>query len=194
MKKRVLVVDGHPDGQSLCAALAMAYAQGARNAGADVELLVLRNLQFDPILHHGYRVPTPLEPALQQAQAFITWAQHLVIVAPVWWGRYPALLQGFLDRVLLPGFAYKYATARSLFPRRLLHGRSARVILTMDAPAWWFRWAYGVRVHRALTHATLRYCGIRPVHTTLFTSVKFRTPGQRQRWLKKVNKLGEQVR
>lgn len=61
MEKRILVLDGNPLTDSFCAALANAYADGAQAAGAQVQLLRLRDLRFDPILHAGYRVVMPLE-------------------------------------------------------------------------------------------------------------------------------------
>ena len=61
----VLVIDGHPDAQSLCAALAQRHAEGLRDGGATVEVLALRESAFDPILRVGYRERQPLEPDLQ---------------------------------------------------------------------------------------------------------------------------------
>ena len=106
MAQRILVILGHPSESSLCAGLAQSYIEGARAAGAEVRLLALGALTFDPLLHAGYRGEQALEPDLQAAQAQITWAEHLVWVYPTWWGAMPALLKGFIDRVFLPGFAF----------------------------------------------------------------------------------------
>ena len=86
MKPRILVILGHPDGASFCGALAEAYAKGAREAGAEVDLLRLGDLDFDPVLRKGYREVQLLEPDLLEAQERVTWAQHLVFVYPTWWG------------------------------------------------------------------------------------------------------------
>ena len=106
--QRILIILGHPSASSLCAGLADAYAQGARDSGAEVRLLRLGELDFDPLLHAGYRQDQPLEPDLQRAQADILWASHLAWAYPTWWGGLPALLKGFIDRIFLPGFAFKY--------------------------------------------------------------------------------------
>ncbi len=79
----VLLIDGHPNPESLCSALAARYAQGARSAGASVEVLALRELRFDPVLHLGYRGEQPLEPDLQQAQQRIRAASHVCLVTPL---------------------------------------------------------------------------------------------------------------
>ena len=124
MTKRILVILGHPANKSFCGALADSYVKGAEAAGNEVRLISLGNLSFDPVLHNGYATIQELEPDLVTAQAAITWAQHIVFVYPIWWGAMPALLKGFIDRVFLPGFAFKYREG-SQFWDRLLSGRSA---------------------------------------------------------------------
>ena len=76
---------------------------------------------------------------LQAAQAQIAWAGHLVWVYPTWWGAMPALLKGFIDRVFLPGFAFKHHQGSSRWDK-LLAGRSAELLVTMDTPPWYYRW------------------------------------------------------
>jgi putative NADPH-quinone reductase len=119
MSKRMLVILGHPSTDSFCGALSETYVQAAKDAGHDVRLLRLDALDFDPVLHHGYNTIQPLEPELLQAQADITWAEHLTFVYPIWWGGIPALMKGFLDRIFLPGFAFKYREGKA-FPDKLL--------------------------------------------------------------------------
>ncbi|ENO94605.1 hypothetical protein C662_00210 [Thauera sp. 28] len=108
MNKRILVVLGHPDNDSFCRAIADSYIDGAKAAGNEVQLISVGDLAFDPVLHKGYTAIQELEPDLVAGQAAITWAQHIVFVYPIWWGAMPALLKGFIDRVFLPGFAFKY--------------------------------------------------------------------------------------
>lgn len=124
MSRRILIILGHSSSQSMCASLARNYADAARQSGAEVRLLSLGEMYFDPILRHGYAHAQPLEPDLRDAQIDIAWAQHLVWVYPIWWGGLPALLKGFLDRIFLPGFAFKYR-ANSVLWDRLLTGRTA---------------------------------------------------------------------
>lgn len=187
---RILVVLGHPDARSLCAGLAQAYAAGAEAGGAAVRTLALGALQFDPLLHAGYRGPQPLEPDLQRAQADITWATHLVFVYPIWWGAMPALLKGFIDRVFLPGYAFKYRTDSPQWDR-LLTGRSAELLVTMDSPPWYFRWFTRAPGHQQMRRAILEFCGIRPVRIHSLGPVRSASDAQRAAWVAQARGWGE---
>lgn len=180
---RVLVVDAHPRADSFCHALAMAVVAGAEAAMHEVRLLALRDLHFDP--HYTQQ---ELEPCLRRCQESLTWAEHLVIVYPVWWGTMPALLKGWLDRVLLPGFAF--ADREDGGWDGLLTGRSATLVSTMDTPLWVFRWILRAPSVQALRAATLGFCGISPVRTLLFSPVKTSTPQRRVQWLRQAREVG----
>ncbi len=166
----ILIIDGHPRAGSLCDGLASAYVEAA-SAKVVVERLNLRDLAFDPILHEGYATPQLLEPDLERAQAAILAARHLVFVYPSWWGTYPALLKGFLDRTLLPGFAFKFQPGKSTWDK-LLAGRSARLVVTMDWPVWGYWLLQGAPGRRAMSRATLGFCGVKPVRLTELSPVR----------------------
>lgn len=186
---RITVIHANPDPESFGRALSTAYADAARTAGHEVRDIVLSNLTFDPVLHHGYRVIQPLEPDLDWAQEDIKWAEHLVFVYPTWWGSTPALLKGFLDRAFLPGWAFKYHDGGRSWDR-LLAGRSARLIVTMDAPGFYDRLMYRASSRRSVSHAVLRFCGVRPCRITTFAGVKTSKPARREAWLGRVRSLG----
>jgi putative NADPH-quinone reductase len=184
----ILLIEGHPDSTSFNAALAGTYAEGARQAGATVERLQLSALSFDPVLRHGYQQVQALEPDLQRAQEKLLWAQHLVFSYPTWWGTPPALLKGFLDRTLLPGFAFKFDSDSTW--QKLLKGRSARLLVTMDFPAWYYRWLFGAPGDKAMAKSTLGFCGVDPVRISHFAMVRTSKPEQRTAWLESARKLG----
>ncbi|WMJ69041.1 NAD(P)H-dependent oxidoreductase [Stenotrophomonas sp. 24(2023)] len=189
MPRSILVLLGHPDRNSLCGALAERYAAAATEAGHAVRLIALGELMFDPILRHGYRQVQPLEPDLRQAADAIAACDHLVLVYPTWWGAMPALLKGFFDRVLLPGYAFRYRQG-SVWWDRLLAGRSARVITPMDTPLWYYRGFYRAPGHAQVRGTILEFCGIRPVRITALGPVRSSTPARRDAWLEKVERLG----
>lgn len=189
MSKRILVVLGHPDNDSFCGAIADSYIEGAKAAGNEVQLISVGDLAFDPVLHKGYTAIQELEPDLVAGQAAITWAQHIVFVYPIWWGAMPALLKGFIDRVFLPGFAFKYREG-SLFWDRLLSGRSAHLLVTMDTPPWYFRWVYRMPGHNQMKRTILEFSGIKPVAISSFGSVKDSSQAKREKWLAKANAYG----
>ena len=153
---KVLIVVGHPRRQSLCQALAAAYGAGAQRAGATVLELRLAELSFDPHVRSFDPRVQPVEESIAQARALLAWADHIVFVYPTWWGTMPALLKGFLDRVLAPGFAFT-ENQRGYVP--LLGGKSAELLTTMDTPRWVYRWIYGAPGHKAMARATLGFCG-----------------------------------
>lgn len=193
MGRRILIVVGHPAAESLSASLAEAYGTAARDAGHDVRILSLARLAFDPILHEGYARIQDLEPDLLRAQEDILWAQHLVFAYPIWWGGPPALLKGFFDRVFLPGFAFKYRK-NSVFWDRLLAGRSARLLVTMDTPPWYFRWVYRMPGHNQMRRTILEFCGIKPVRTSSFGPVRGAAPAAIAGWLATAAALGRRGR
>lgn len=169
----LLIIDGHPHAESLGSALCDAYSEGAKRGGVALERLNLRELSFDPVLHGGYSKKThqPLEPDLVRAQQSIESAAHVTWVFPMWWASVPALVKGFVDRVFLPGWAFEYERGKAM-PKRLLSGRSARVVATMDSPWWWYTLAYKSAIHGAFSNATLSFVGFSPVKTRTVHSVR----------------------
>ena len=169
--KKILVINGHPRPTSLCGSLAEAYVEEAKKNGAEVTLLELHRLQFDLSLHVGYKEEQPLEKDLVRAQELIRAADHLVFIFPSWWASLPALLKGFLDRVFLPGFSFKYRQD-SPFPEQLLKGKTGRVMITMDAPGWYYKWFNRAPGLNIVKKGTLEFCGVKPVKYTLMGMVR----------------------
>lgn len=168
---RTLIILGHPDKKSFCESLATHYENGAKEKGGDVARLNLYELSFNPNLKYGHRINQPLEEDLIEAQRLIKWANHLVIIYPVWWGGVPAILKGFLDRVFLPGFAFKYREHSSEWDK-LLSGKSARLIVTSYAPVIWLYLNYFHPAVNMMKKAVLEFCGVSPIHVTSFGSLK----------------------
>lgn len=180
-----LVIDGHPNAESLCAALAERYA----GAYPGAILLPVRDLAFDPILHPGYRARQEHEPDLLLAKHLVEESEHVVVVTPVWWASTPALLKGFFDRLIVPGWGFEYPEGLSL-PRKLLTGRSGRLIVTSDSPRWWLP-LVGDSTVRQVRDETMRFVGFSPVRTTRFTNVKSSTARTRAAWLDRVGAVAQ---
>jgi putative NADPH-quinone reductase len=191
--KKILIILGHPVKDTFSGQLFENYKQGALSSGAEVKELILRDLKFELNFSSGYRGDQELEPDLVKAQELITWAEHLVLIYPNWWSTFPALLKGFIDRTFLPGFAFKYRKG-SLLWDKLLTGRSARLIITMDTPPWYYWLVYRRPGHNAMKRGILEFCGIRPVKITTIGSLKISSEQKRQQWLDKVKALGRKMR
>jgi len=188
--EKILILNGHPDKSSFCFALAEGYKFGADTNGDECQLVHLIDLKFNPILTFGYRLAAQLEPDLLKIQHDILHADHLVFVYPTWWGTYPALLKGFIDRVFLPNFAFKYHKDSPLWDK-LLKGKTARIITTMDAPKWYYWLMYKSPGHNSMKKAILEFCGINPVKITSFAPLKSSDNKKRKKWLDEVKILGK---
>lgn len=184
----VLVVLGHPRSPSLCAALAAAYAAGARAAGMHVETVDLGALHFDLDVHTVSPRDQTLEPDLERARKLVAWADHLVFVYPGWWGVGPARLKGFLDRILLPGFAFRERNDGRL--EGMLGGRTAHLITTLDMPPWVYRLIYRAPGHHAMKRSALGFCGIETTRVLPLGPVRESDAVRRGRWLEKARQLG----
>ena len=189
MPKRILVILGQPQRQSFGAALAQAYAEGARASGAEVRELFLGDLKFDPAGAMNHSSPPALETDLVMAQETIKWAEHLVFVYPIWWGTIPALLKGFIERVFLPGFAVNFRDNSALWDK-LLTGRSAHLIVTLNTPSWVYRWVYCRPGHNTMKKTILEFCGIKPVRITEVGPMRNSTDAKRKQWMAQVRALG----
>lgn len=190
--KKVLIINGHPDTQSYNFSIAEAYKKGALETSAEIKEIIVRDLNFNPNLQFGYRKRTELEPDLLEAQQKITWAEHIVWIYPVWWGSYPAILKGFIDRVFLPGFAFE-KRENSVWWDKLLSGKSARIISTLDQPAWYY-WLINLQPStNAMKKMTLEFSGFNPVKTTTIGPIRLSKENYRKNWLNKIEKLGRKI-
>ncbi|MBV1879058.1 MAG: NAD(P)H-dependent oxidoreductase [Pseudomonadales bacterium] len=188
--KKILILAANPKKDSLIGDLASAYADAATNQ-FDIQLMKLSDMTFNPDLSNGYDEPQTLEVALQQFQAAILWCDHLVIFSPVWWGALPAKLKGLFDRTLLPGFAFQYDSGKSI-PKKLLKGKTATIIITMDTPVWYYRWVQSAPALNQLKSATLEFVGFKGIKSKLFGPVMHASAGTRKQWMNSISQLGRQ--
>ncbi len=185
--KKILILQGNPRKDSLIAAAAQNYLTGCLENGGAAELIHLSDLNFDLVLRYGYQKSTPLEKDLLDLQQKIKEADHLALFYPTWWGTMPALVKGFIDRVFLPGFAFKYTEK---LPVKLLKGKSARVVTTMDSPYLWYK-ITGSPGFKAIKNSILGFCGFSPVKITALYSTRSTSPTQREKWLHSLKKIGQ---
>jgi putative NADPH-quinone reductase len=191
MTKRIVLIQGHPDPQNthLGHALASAYADGAVTAGHEIKRLEVAQLDF-PLLRTKMEFDQGTPPSsIQSAQETIKWAEHLVLFYPLWLGTMPALLKGFLEQVFRPGFALTVPAAGKL-GHKLLKGKSARIVVTMGMPAFFFRWFYRAHSLKGLERNILSFCGIGPIKESLFGLVEAADQVKREKWLAKMQHLG----
>lgn len=189
MSKKITVISGHPLRESFCGALVEAYAGGAEEGGAQVRRIYLGDIKFDPILWKGYSAIQELEDDLKKTQEDMRWADHLVFVYPTWWGGMPALMKGFIDRVFLPGFGFKFQKGKSC-PDRLLSGKSASIIVTMDNKQKIMEKLFGSPSVVALKKIVLEFCGVNPVNVTTISPLRKFSDEKKQKILSDVKNMG----
>jgi putative NADPH-quinone reductase len=190
MTKRIAIIQGHPDsaGHHLLHALADAYEEGAIGAGHEVRRIEVAKLEF-PLLRTQVDFEAgSLPPTLVQPRDDMRWAQHWVFLFPLWHGTMPALLKGFLEHIFRPGFALEYK--KEGFPRRLLAGRSARIVVTMGMPVPLYRWYFGAYGLRSFERSMLSFAGIKPIRESLY-GLTFADEKKRARWIEEMRRRGK---
>ncbi|MGN7863088.1 NAD(P)H-dependent oxidoreductase [Chryseobacterium sp. 22458] len=191
--KKIAIINGHPNKDSFNFGIVDAYKSGAMESGAEIKEITIANLNFDPNLRFGYQKRMELEPDLVKAWEIIQWANHLVWVHPVWWGGLPSITKGFIDRLFLPGFAYQYRK-NSVWWDKLLKGKTAHIITTLDQPGWYYRLMYGRPSVNQLKKSTLEFCGVKPVKVTYIGTIRNSKDEQRRKWLEKAKALGRRLK
>ncbi len=193
---KIYILVGHPDSESMLASWGDAYAKGAEEGGHEVRIAKLGNLQFDPILHKGYKVIQDLESDLKKVQEDIKWCDHFVLFYPVWWAGMPAMLKGFFDRVWLPGFAYRFRKEGFLKGYtwdKLLKGKSARVIVTMDNFPLVARFLFG-DITNEVHYGILNFSGFSPIRVTKIGMMKFLSPERKGKLKMKMEAWGKKAK
>lgn len=192
MGKRIVMIQGHPDGQTrhFCHALADEYAKGCDDGGHEVRRIEVAQLEF-PLLRTKEDFEQGLPPdSIKLAQDAIRWADHLVIVYPLWLGSMPALLKAFFEQVFRPGVAFEYQASGQM-AKKLFTGKSARIVVTMGMPALVYRWFFFAHSLKSLQRNILGFCGIGPMRATLIGRIEGLSERQRAAWLDRLRALGD---
>jgi putative NADPH-quinone reductase len=185
---RIFILLGHPDKETLSGEFADAYEKAAVSAGHEVRRLNIGDLQFDPILHKGYKVIQEYEPDIKTVQENISWCEHFVLVYPNWWGSMPALLKGFWDRAFMPRFAFRMHKDHFGWDK-MLKGRTARVIILTGNPPFldWLAFGdYTATIKRSL----LEFSGISTSVSSFGPSENI-SAQKKAKWEKKIARLAK---
>lgn len=191
--KKILIINGHPNMESFNFGLSEAYKIGAEKTGNEVKEVLVGKLKFNPNLQFGYEKRIELEPDLLNAWEKIKWADHIVWVYPQWWGFMPAILKGFIDRLFLPGFAFEYKKSPSQWGK-LLKGKTAHIIHTMDYPVWYYKWVLGAPGVKVMKKQILDFVGIKTIKTTYIGPIKNSTQEFRKKWMEKIKTIGLNIK
>ena len=192
--RQIVIIQGHPDpeGGHFGHALEQAYMKGAAEAGHDVQVVRVAKLDF-PLLRSRKDQRSEVPAAIAGAQAALTCADHVVLIYPIWNGGAPALVKGFFEQVFRPAFIFPDSAANERLgfysyytQRKALKGKTARVVITMQLPAFVYRWIF----HPHPEKNTLRVSGLGPVKESLIGRVEAPDGHRREHWLRTLHALG----
>jgi putative NADPH-quinone reductase len=190
---KIAIIVGNPVRDSYSEALGKAYLRGASSGGHQAQLFMLARMNFDAILREGYRREQPLEPDLAAARAAFAACDHVVFVFPLWCGDMPAIMKGFIERMLQPDLlAVQKSGGKASW--KMFKGKSARVIMTMGMPGWFYRWYYGAHALKLIKRNILHFVGISPVRSTVYGMIEAVSDDRRKAWLREVEALGHDAR
>ena len=193
---KIAIIVGNPMRDSYSEALGEAYRRGAESGGHQAEVFLLGRMNFDAILREGYRREQPLEPDLAAARAAFGACDHVVIIFPLWCGDMPAILKGFLERMLQPDLLAIQAAGRKTnidqakAEWKIFKGKSARIVMTMGLPGWFYRWYLGAHALKLLKRNILQFIGIAPVRSSVYGMIEAVSDDTRKQWLREVEALG----
>lgn len=188
MSKKIVVILGNPDTETYSGTLADSYQAGAEDAGHEVKRWNVGEMQFDPILHKGYKEIQELEPDLLALQEDIRWADHIVVVYPNWWCTMPALLKGLFDRFWIPGFAFNFDKETKKLIKRL-SGKTGRVIIVAGTHSPFRTWWQFGDFTNEIQHGILGFAGIK-TKVSAFGPCEKVDDTCRNNWAKEVTALG----
>ena len=194
----VLVIYCHPNTSSFCSAIADRYIEGLEKSGNTVRKIYLYDLSFEPFIR-DYTDRTELEPDIKEAQEAIVWADHITFSYFIWWATPPSILKSFIERTLIPGFAFTYhsITETPWYMRKIitswdkhLKNKTARLLVTMDSPPWFYRFVSGDPGF-IMMKDILEFCGFRDVRKKYFGSIRMSNSKQREKWLNSSFRIGQ---
>jgi putative NADPH-quinone reductase len=188
----ISVILAHPDKNSFNHAIAQVAVQTLCGNGHEVFYHDLYAEGFDPILPAS-EIPrdASLPPEVQRHCDEIAMADGIVIVHPNWWGQPPAILKGWLDRVIRPGLAYEFLEddAGDGVPVGLLKADAAVVLNTSNTYVEREQRVFGDPLQRLWKHCVFDLCGVRRFYRRMFCVVVTSTPQVRRLWLEEVEEI-----
>ena len=188
MQKNILVLLGNTDKETYSGEIANRYEAAAKSAGHNVMRVNIGEMQFDPILHKGYKEIQQLEPDLLDLQDKFRTADHIVIIYPNWWNTMPAILKGLFDRFWIPGFAFNFDKQTKKLIQRL-EGKTARVIIVAGTHSPFQTWWKFGDYTNEIQYGILEFAGL-STKVTAFGPCERVSDACREKWLKQIDRLG----
>lgn len=175
----------------------MSAKKGAEAHGQTVDVIDLEADHFDPVMHSadliGFLKHKAQDAQAQDYIARLKDADHLILVFPIWWELMPAMMKGFIDKVIFPGETFTYTKNGTGMISQLPKLQSTTIMTTMNTPRSVYRWLYGDAIQRALIRGTFKKMGLQNVKWLSCNMVKKSSDSKRTKWLRAAEKAGAAI-
>ncbi|MEA2071645.1 MAG: NAD(P)H-dependent oxidoreductase [Asgard group archaeon] len=189
---KIVVLFAHPNENSYGAALKKAFIQGAQKANHEIKQQALYQEAFNPVMSKkellGKKRPSA-DPQVRQYQEELLWGDIVVIIHPAWWYGAPAILKGYLDRVLEKGKLYEYKKEKAVGK---IENTRGVLIQTFDCKEEDEKEKFNYVTARGII-AGFKYCGIKKWLYKPYFRIMNTTKKQREKWLKEIETVGEEI-
>ena len=183
---KISLILAHPDKNSFNHAIAHTVAEELESIGNEVIFHDLYEEKFNPILPTS-EIPKDacLPPEIQAHCDEISTADGIVIIHPNWWGQPPAILKGWVDRVIRPGVAYEFIEEDSGegIPKGLLKAKFALVLNTSNTPTEREKRVFGDPLEALWKKCVFELCGVKIFHRRMFNIIVISSEKDRENWL-----------
>jgi NAD(P)H dehydrogenase (quinone) len=197
---KIAIVFNHPYEGSFCNAILHTVVNSLHDAGHETDILHLDNEGFNPVMTaadlHGFVKGAPVDPKVIEYRQRLEQADQLFMIFPIWWELMPAMMKGFIDKVIFPGVAYDYDKS-GRFPRmikRLPRLKGITLITTMNSPSLVYRLVFGNAIKKALFAGTFWKMGYHNRKWINLGMVKFVSEEKRKKWLLQLDQRFRQLR
>lgn len=187
--KNICIIDGHPDPDSkrLVHALCETYKKAAIKAGHSVKLIKVADVSAQPLRSVESFESKP-DPIIEDARNDIKTCDHIVLAFPLWLGSMPSATRALFEQMARDNFFLD--TSDGTWPKRLMKGKSARIIVTMGMPGFVYKTVFSGAAIKAIERNILGISGFKPVKHTIIGGVGTSNEKQVNRWFETLSSLG----
>ncbi len=190
---KAVIVFNHPYEGSFCNAILNSVTKGLQNANHETDVIHLDKEGFNPVMSSkdliAFRDKKPIDSKVLEYKSRLEQADHLILIFPIWWELMPALMKGFIDKVIFPGLAYDYVTGSNTKMKPLLTNiKKISVITTMNTPRVLYNLIFGNAIKKALLRGTFWKLGYKNRKWISLNMVKQTSDEKRHLWLKNIEK------
>ncbi len=189
----VLIVFNHPYEGSYCSAILESVCRGLKQGNHTIDLIHLDKEEFNPVMTSqdlkAFRDKQPVDSKVVEYKKRLEQADHVIFIFPVWWELMPAMMKGFVDKVIFPGVAYDYVNGSNTRMKPLLNKlKGVTVITTMNTPRILYHLVFGNALQKALMRGTFWKLGYKNRKWISFNMVKQASDEKRRKWLSDIEK------